>query len=155
MPMRIRKSLFAAALLFTAGAANAQTAVATAGGDAGTLSYTIGQPFVETALSDAGSIAPGVQQAYTITTVGIVDVAVSVELSAYPNPVVDHLTLSVPDTHKALRYTLTDNNGQTLATSKIDDAITEIDMANLAPAIYYLRVSDGNVTVRTFKILKK
>ena len=132
----MRKILFAAALLFTAGAASAQTAVATAGGEAGTVSYTIGQPFVETAQSDAGSLAPGVQQ-------------------AYPNPVADRLTLSVADTDKALRYTLTDNNGRALATSEIANAITEIDMANLVPAVYFLRVDDGNVMVRTFKIVKK
>ncbi|MBP5667373.1 MAG: hypothetical protein J6X32_04410, partial [Salinivirgaceae bacterium] len=60
----MRKIFFAAALLFTAGAASAQIAVATAGGEAGTVSYTVGQPFVETAQSDAGSLAPGVQQAY-------------------------------------------------------------------------------------------
>ena len=153
----MRKILFAAALLFTAGAASAQTAVATAGGEAGTVSYTVGQPFVETAQSDAGSLAPGVQQAYTITTVevGVGDVAANIALSAYPNPVADRLTLSVADTDKALRYTLTDNSGRTLATSEIADAITEIDMANLVPAVYFLRVDDGNVMVRTFKIVKK
>lgn len=153
----MRKILFAAALLFTAGAASAQTAVATAGGEAGTVSYTVGQPFVETAQSDAGSLAPGVQQAYTITTVevGVGGVAANIALSAYPNPVADRLTLSVADTDKALRYTLTDNNGQTLATSEIADAQTQIDMANLVPAVYFLRVDDGNVMVRTFKIVKK
>ena len=155
MLMSMRKILFAAALLFTAGATSAQTAVATAGGEAGTVSYTIGQPFVETAQSDAGSLAPGVQQAYTITTVGVGDVAATVELNAYPNPVADRLTLSVADTDKSLRYTLTDNNGRALATSEIADALTEIDMANLVPAVYFLRVDDGNVMVRTFKIVKK
>ena len=157
MLMTMRKILFAAALLFTAGAASAQTAVATAGGEAGTVSFTVGQPFVETAQSDAGSLAPGVQQAYTITTVevGVGDVAANIALSAYPNPVADRLTLSVADTDKALRYTLTDNNGRTLATSEIADALTEIDMANLVPAVYFLRIDDGNVMVRTFKIVKK
>ncbi|MBR2773262.1 MAG: T9SS type A sorting domain-containing protein, partial [Bacteroidales bacterium] len=97
----------------------------------------------------------GVQQAYIITTVGVGDVAATVELNAYPNPVADRLTLSVADTDNALRYTLTDNNGRALATSEIANAITEIDMANLVPAVYFLRVDDGNVMVRTFKIVKK
>ena len=73
--------------------------------------------------------------------------AANIALSAYPNP--------VADTDKALRYTLTDNNGRTLATNEIADALTEIDMANLVPAVYFLRVDDGNVMVRTFKIVKK
>jgi hypothetical protein len=82
-------------------------------------------------------------------------VAANIALSAYPKPVGDRLTLSVADTDKALRYTLTDNNGRALATSEIADALTEIDMANLVPAVYFLRVDDGNVMVRTFKIVKK
>jgi len=156
MIKKVRKLISAIALLTVAVHCHGQTAIATAGGESGTISYTVGQPFVETTQSAVGSLAQGVQQAYTITTteVGVAELAASVELSAYPNPVVDRLTLSVADTDVALRYTLTDNNGRTLATAEIADALTEIDMANLVPAVYFLRVSDGNVMVRTFKIVK-
>ena len=146
----------AAALLFCTAAANAQTAVATAGGEAGTVSFTIGQPFVEVATSSQGSVTPGVQQAYVIATVdvGVADLAAAIELSAYPNPVTDRLTLSAATDNASLRYTLTDNNGRTLATDEIADALTEIDMAQYVPAVYFLRVDDGKNMVKTFKIIK-
>ena len=153
----MRRIIFpAVALLFCAAAANAQTAVATAGGEAGTVSFTVGQPFVEVAESNAGSLAPGVQQAYAISVVdGIDNEQISLEAEVYPNPVIDRLTLRVADANMAaLRYTLTDNNGRILETADIAEAQTSIDMAQYVQGVYFLRVDDGNVVVKTFKIVK-
>lgn len=153
----MRRIIFSAvALLFCAAAANAQTAVATAGGEAGTVSFTVGQPFVEVAESDAGSFTPGVQQAYAITVVdGIDNEQISLEAEVYPNPVVDRLTLRVADADNvALRYTLTDNNGRILETADIAEVQTAIDMARYVQGVYFLRVDDGNAVVKTFKIVK-
>lgn len=148
--------LIAVVLLMSTAAAKAQTAVATAGGEVGTLSFTVGQPFVEAASSSQGSVTPGVQQAYVITTIDVAvpELAATIALSAYPNPVADRLMLNADATDINLRYTLTDANGRTLATVAIADALTEIDMANLVPAVYFLRVDDGNTLVKIFKIVK-
>ena len=137
--------------------ANAQTAVATAGGEAGTVSYTVGQVFVDVATSDKGSVAPGVQQAYeiTIVEVGVADRLVTLEAAVYPNPVTDRLVLRVDDTAAALRYILTDANGRAITTDNIVDAQTAIDMGRLTPAMYLLRVDDGAKSVKTFRIVKK
>ena len=147
--------LIAVAVLFGA-KANAQSAVTSAGGEAGTVSFTVGQPFVTPAVSDAGSLTPGVQQAYEITIVnGIENTQISLEAEVYPNPVVDRLTLSVSDADGVvLHYTLTDANGRTIATAEIVDAQTAIDMARYVQGVYFLRVDDGNVVVKTFKIVK-
>ena len=153
----MRRIIFSAvALLFCAAAANAQTVVATAGGEAGTVSFTVGQPFVEVAESDAGSFTPGVQQAYAITVVdGIDNEQISLEAEVYPNPVVDRLTLRVAEADNvALRYTLTDNNGRILETADIAEVQTAIDMARYVQGVYFLRVDDGNAVVKTFKIVK-
>ena len=137
---------------------NAQTAVVTTGGEAGTMSFTVGQIAVEPSASDKGSLTPGVQQAYEITIVesGVAGRQVTLEAAVYPNPTADWLTLTVADTDVAnLRYTLLDANIRALATSEISDVQTQIDMAALVPAVYFLRIDDGNVMVRTFKIVKK
>lgn len=133
--------------------ANAQTAVATAGGEAGTVSYTVGQTFVNVAVSDKGSLAPGVQQAYEITIIdGIGNRQVTLEATVYPNPVIDILVLSVD--HTDLRYTLIDANGRAIAADNIIDVQTSIEMGNLAHGVYFLRVDNGKNMVKTFKIVK-
>ena len=155
--MKRRLILLMAFVALIGAKANAQTTVATAGGEAGTVSYTVGQVFVDVATSDKGSVAPGVQQAYeiTIVEVGVADRQVTLEAAVYPNPVTDRLVLRVDDAAAALRYILTDANGRAIATDNIVDAQTGIEMGNLAQGVYFLRVDDGNAAVRTFKVVKK
>ena len=147
----------AIALLAFAAHCQAQTSVATAGGEAGTISYTVGQTFVDVATSNTGSITPGVQQAYEITVVevGVADRLVTLEAAVYPNPVTDRLVLRVDNTTTALHYSLTDVNGRTITNDNIVDEQTSIEMSNLAQGIYFVRVSDGDTAVRTFKVVKK
>ena len=157
MIRKLRKLIPAMALLVGAVHCQGQTSVATAGGDAGTLSFTVGQPFVAPTESATGSLTPGVQQAYVITVVdGIELTQISLEAEVYPNPTADWLTLSVVDTDAAnLHYTLTDANGRTVAAADITDAQTAIDMGRLAPAVYLLRVDDGAKSLKTFRIVKR
>ena len=157
MIRKLRKLIPAMALLVGAVHCQGQTSVATAGGDAGTLSFTVGQPFVAPTESATGSLTPGVQQAYVITVVdGIELTQISLEATIYPNPVADRLNLRVDNLESAaLRYTLTDANGRTIAAAGITDALTDIDVANLVQGVYFLRVDDDKSPLKTFKILKQ
>ncbi len=148
--------LLMTAMALTGAIAEAQTTVTVTGGEAGTMSFTVGQPFYQTATSDAGSLAAGVQQAYAISIVdGIENSQISLEAEVFPNPVVDRLNLRVENTADAtLRYMLTDNNGRTLASDGIADVQTAIDMTLYVQGAYFLRVDDGERVVKTFKIIK-
>ena len=152
------KKLFSVALLvfcLTLGL-TAQNAVATSGGEGsgsgGSVSYTIGQVFYQT----NASISEGVQQAYEILTVGIQDqIAVDMKLNVYPNPTVDLLTLNVENyENKKLSYQLYSVNGLLLSRKQITANITQIDMVNRVPSIYFLKITNQNQTIKTFKIIK-
>ena len=154
--MKRRLILLMAVVAMIGVEAKAQTAVATAGGEAGTVSFTVGQPFVEMVESGNGSLTPGVQQTYEIIVVdGIHNRQVTLEAAVYPNPVTDRLVLRVYDTLATLRYTLTDANGRTLASDDISDEQTTIEMDRFAQGVYFVRVTDGDAAVRTFKVVKK
>ena len=151
--MKRRLILLMAFVALIGAKADAQTAVATAGGEAGTVSYTVGQTFVDVAVSDKGSLTPGVQQAYEITIIdGVDDRQVTLEAAVDPNPGTDRLVLRVDDTD--LRYSLTDVNGRAIAADNIIDVQTSIEMGNLAHGVYFLRVDNGKNMVKTFKIVK-
>lgn len=155
--MRKRIILLVASVALLGAKAEAQTAVAAAGGEAGTVSFTVGQTFVAPASNDANSIAPGVQQAYSITIIDCIEnTQITLEAAVYPNPVTDRLTLRVDNLESsALRFTLTDNNGRTIAADDIAGEQTSIEMGHLAQGAYFLRVDDGGTVLRTFKIVKK
>jgi hypothetical protein len=161
------KELKLSILLLSIGlTAKAQQATVAAGGNAtgngGTVSYSIGQVVYTTA---TGSVAQGVQQTYEITAVTGIEEAkgISLEVSAYPNPTTDYLTLNVgvstSHNEQPMSYKLYDMNGKIIETQKIINENTTIVMSNLLPANYFLTIVkiEGGKTpqeVKTFKITK-
>ena len=147
-------------LVLTIGA-QAQEAIPTTGGNAsgsdGSVSYTVGQILYTTNTGANGSVAEGVQQPYEISVVVGIEQAKDINLicTVYPNPATDLLTLEVeiPD-NENLFFQLYDVMGKLLVNKKLIDIKTTIPMTNLAPATYFLKVTDNQNVVKTFKIIK-
>lgn len=140
--------------------AQAQQATTATGGDAsgsgGTVAYSVGQIVYTTNTGTTGSVAQGVQQAYEISIVlGIEDNSINLELSAYPNPTTDYLTLNVGNFElSTLNFQLFDISGKLVESRKIISSSETIAMENLPTATYFLKVSNNNKEVKTFKIIK-
>ncbi len=161
--MKYKNILNTAFLLFLGlTSIQAQETTTTSGGNStgvgGTVSYTIGQVIYITNIGSNGSVAQGVQQPYEISVVSGIENGEGINLncSAYPNPTTDFLTLKV-ENYKAdnLSYKLYDISGKLLENKKIEGNETSIAMNNFLPSIYFLRVIDNNMEVKTFKIIKK
>jgi len=127
-----------------------------ASGSGGTVSYSVGQVVYTTNTGTNGSVAQGVQQPFEISVVtGIEQTAINLAISAYPNPTTDFLRLKVESEKlKDLSYQLYDLNGKLLQNKKIEGNETSIVMSNLVPATYFVKVTEGNKEVKTFKIIK-
>ena len=163
--MRQRRLKLSAVLLLGLGLAGlqAQETIPTTGGIAsgsgGSVSYSVGQVIYTTNTGTSGSVAQGVQQPYEISVVtGIeeaIGINVSVSVSVYPNPVTEFLKLKV-ESYKVedLSYQLYDMNGRLLENKKITGNETSITMSNHSPAIYFLKITEANKEVKTFKIIK-
>lgn len=139
----------------------AQEAITATGGNAsgsgGSASYSVGQVVYQTNTGANGSAAQGVQQPYEISVVIGIDEAKDINLTvaAYPNPTTDFLTLKVENYDKEnLTYQLYDISGKLLENKKIEGNETNLVMSNLIPASYFLKVTDNNKEVKTFKIIK-
>lgn len=140
---------------------NAQQAVSTAGGEAtgtgGTVSYTIGQVAYTTNSESEGTVSQGVQQPFEIFAIpsDVDKYGINLELSVFPNPTNDFLKLSIKHyMAKKLTYQLYDSNGKLIESKKLESSETNIQMDMLSPSIYYLKVSDNDTEVKTFKIIK-
>lgn len=80
---------------------------------------------------------------------------VSLSASVFPNPTTGDFFLRVDESDVLhLSYYLYDMNGKLLETKKLENNETSIVMSSLMPAIYFLKVTDGNKRVKTFKIIK-
>ena len=157
--MKHKKTITSIAfLLLGLGGLYAQESPTTAGGEAtgtgGTASYSVGQVVYTSATGTNGSLAQGVQQPYEIsTTVGIKETAITLELSVYPNPTTDYLTLKVDD-FETLNFQLIDLQGKIIENKKVSSTTTSINVENLPKALYFLNVTKNNKVVKSFKIIK-
>jgi hypothetical protein len=126
-------------------------------GTGGSVSFSIGQVFYETNVSPNASVAEGVQQPYEISTHSSVPQTEGIELiaTAFPNPTLGYLSLNIENFDISnLSWHLFDNNGKSLTSNQISSSETSIEMTQLVPATYYLKVMKNDQEVKTFKILK-
>jgi len=128
-----------------------------ASGSGGSVSYTIGQIVYTKNNGTNGSVAQGVQQPYEISVVTGIEEAlgISLEIMVYPNPATDFVKLKIENYEvQNLRYQLYDINGSLLQDNKIVGNETNIVMSYYMSATYFLKVTDNNKVVKTFKIIK-
>lgn len=125
------------------------------------LSFTVGEPVVETAITGSLVLTQGFQQPDDVS-VGINDVVkINMDYSIFPNPTVNQLTVQLSadkvvevsiSLHDMLGRELTELNRKVLV-----DGVTsqQYDLSNLAAANYMLILSDkeGNL-LGQFKIQK-
>jgi hypothetical protein len=125
-------------------------------GSGGTASYSVGQVVCNTYTGTNGSVAEGVQQPYEISIVTAIEQVQGINLSVYPNPTTNYLTLSIDEfDFQNLSYQLVDNTGKLLKSERITSNQTNIDMGNLVRAIYIIKVIQNNSKeVKTFKLIK-
>jgi hypothetical protein len=74
--------------------------------------------------------------------------------SMYPNPSSDNLTIEMPSAHRFGLITILSINGQELIKCQIKENKTMIDISNLAPGLYFIRLTTER-DVNIAKILKQ
>lgn len=140
----------------------AQHSSNTAGGNLvgsnGSVCYSVGQIVYTTNTGTNGSVAQGVQQPYEISEILSSDDFSDLvkDLKVFPNPSTDVLTLNMINTSDLqLDYQIVDSNGKVLKAEKNIANETNITVSTFPSAIYFLKVTNQNKEVKTFKIIKK
>jgi len=162
--MNYKKTRTSAMFLFLGLAGlHAQENPTASGGDAsgsgGSAAYSVGQIVYTTNAGITGSVAQGVQQPYEISiTAGLLETDIKLILSAYPNPTTNYLILEIGAStslsNQSMSYQLFDISGKLLESNSIVENTTTIKMEQLMRATYFLKVSNDNKEVKTFKIIK-
>ncbi len=157
--MKQRKTITSVAfLLLGLGGLNAQEVKTSSGGEAtgtgGTASYTVGEVIYTSNRGTNGSVTQGVQQPFGITTtLGINETTINLELSVYPNPTTDYLTLKT-EKIEGVNFQLFDVQGKIIENKTVTNTSTNISLEAQPAAIYFLNITDKNKLLKTFKIIK-
>jgi hypothetical protein len=151
------KTLFIALFpVFFQGAFAQQNTVSSGGnatGTGGEVSYTIGQIDYINSSAGSGSFNQGVQQPYEFF-VAIDELKWSVQLTVYPNPFSETVNISGAPEGDQFTWKIFDTNGKVVKEGSILAENTQIDLHELEPATYYLRVNRSNTQLNNFKIVK-
>jgi spore coat protein U-like protein len=162
--MRNLRLLVASALLTCHALAvlQAQSAITATGtdisGGGGSVSYSVGQIGYTLISSPNHSVNQGVQQPWEVSVMTGIDNTgdMSLDLVVYPNPASDILRLKTGSYESShLRYRLYDLNGRLLLSGRVEGGETSIAIGHLTPAAYLLRITDKNISIKSFSIIKR
>jgi hypothetical protein len=156
------KLLVTALLAICLSSGYAQNATSASGGDVsgsgGSAAISLGQASYTTNIGTSGSVSQGIQQPYEIFVLtGIVEATgIDLKFNAYPNPATDFIILKLENyDNPNLSFQFYDINGKVIYNKKLIGLETIISMKNHAPSTYFLKVTDNNKEVKSFKIIKK
>lgn len=135
-----------------------QELVSTTGGlysdDQLTVSWTIGEPVIETFTGGSYVLTQGFQQP-GLVLVGVEDFDDQfVNIKVYPNPTSDYVRLDLNVDIENLSYRILNASGKVLENKNIKDPSTRISFDNVESGLYLIHLMDGNKTMKIFRIVK-
>ncbi|MBP6183141.1 T9SS type A sorting domain-containing protein [Flavobacterium sp.] len=117
------------------------------------LTWTIGEPIVNTATTTNNVLTQGFNQGLLLITA--IDELKNTTISIQPNPTSDFVIIKLDDQNLInAQYTLTDINGKVIQQNKIENKQTSVSFQDLANTTYFIQVSTNNQKAKTFKIIK-
>jgi hypothetical protein len=151
--------VFAFSLLLLPAAVNAQSLDRQIIGTSGnhyvsleaTMDFTIGEPITATLTGQNGIATQGFHQG-TISITSVRETLSLAELSVYPNPTTDRLTISTA-IENAL-WQLHTLDGKIVASGALNLGSTTVDVTALAQATYMLTITTPLQRVNTYRIVK-
>lgn len=122
-----------------------------------TISYSIGEVYYNTTTTLSSVITQGIQQPYEIYLISGIGNEKDVQLiTAFPNPTSSTIKIVTQDIKiDGLNYKLYDLLGKEILSGDITSNQIELDLNNLMPAVYFIKVFRYNSTIKYFKIIKK
>jgi hypothetical protein len=145
---------------FAIGSLEAQQVISSAGASAtGTgvqLSWTIGEPVIETFTGTSAILTQGFHQSRLTVTAIDPTLFPELDLSVYPNPVSTSLRLVISgDKLQNLTYRLYNIEGKAIIDKDIENSPELIKMELFSSGTYILKVfRDENIPLKTFKVIK-
>ena len=138
---------------------NSQEAIVTSGltktTTSGNISYTVGQLDYVGLKNNTAQINLGVQQAYVISTVSVVEVLKAKFITVYPNPTSDNIVIDIKSQEFLNPMVRLFNiEGKLLIEEKIFQDKFILHLRDFPVSSYFVKVYDQQNEIETFKIIK-
>lgn len=122
----------------------------------GSVSYSIGQVFVNQTANTAGSFNLGVQQPFEILRLNLEEFDASINYKAYPNPTFGFFNIQLSNNFSfPYQLKMYDLRGKLVINRTVKKNNATIDITSQFQGIYLLQLLKTGKQVYSFKILKK
>ena len=126
--------------------------------ETGSLSYSIGQVFIDHATDGNAWVHSGIQQGYALVEVSVESIWVDeLQINVYPNPVIDDLYIQISGKPvENLTAVLQDADGKVLERFKLTHIQEQFNMSQyLGSKVYFLSFFYKDKLFKTFKLIKQ
>ncbi|MEM9680162.1 MAG: T9SS type A sorting domain-containing protein [Bacteroidota bacterium] len=120
----------------------------------GKIAYSVGVINYKNATGSGGSSFSGPQIPFEVTPVLSIDNQDIISVDPYPNPAVDYISITLKD-REDFSFKVFDMTGKEVSGGIIRSLQTDIDLRSLDSSIYMLSIYKDNITLKTYKIIKK
>ena len=150
--------LFTGQILFCAFVTQAQEVISPQGesysNSSGEVEFTIGETVISTFENGTNGITQGFHQSNLIIS-SIKDFTPNMDISIYPNPVMNQLTIKLTDIKEGYHFDMVDMNGKLVKSNPIKNLENQVDLTALAAGVYMLILKDeqGN-NLKTYQLHK-
>lgn len=163
METRVRKLIHTTILIVVIvlpSKAQLQEAISSSGGNFNSssyiVSYTLGETVITTLNQENLILTQGFQQTRLIVTAINEMEGLTISINAYPNPVKDHLQITISEEPpNGSSYELFNIHGELIVKSQLNGRTTKVDFQSLVSSMYILRVIGNKQELKTFKIIKQ
>lgn len=120
------------------------------------MSWTLGEPMIETLVSADIVLTQGFQQPVLEVSTTTNEPGLDFQITAFPNPTRGHTNISTNLLQaESLIYSVYDLQGRFITGNPLDGPQTRIAFNNYDPGIYFIRIIQDEKPVKTFKIIKE
>lgn len=119
------------------------------------IQFTVGEVVVETFNNSSNYLTQGFHQT-NLKIESIEDNDISIDMSLYPNPSIDEITLFISNTNEEFSIIIYDALGKQIYTTNIIGRIEKrINISKYSSGMYLLHLTNNtNRTIKTYKIQK-
>lgn len=120
------------------------------------ISWTIGEPVIETFTGGSNILTQGFHQSKLTVTPITEFLNSKIELKVFPNPTSDFILIQFNELIENSGYTLFELTGKILESKLITSTETKLDLKNYASGQYILKLTKNSTQpLQTFKIIKR
>lgn len=117
------------------------------------VSFTMGEVITETKSNGTTQLTQGFHQT-NLSAVSVMDIDASITFDAFPNPVINMLTVNTGEEAIGYVLTLIAPDGRIAFTNKIEEKSQTVDFTEYTAGTYFLNLSVDGKLLKTFKIQK-